>query len=83
MTGEDVRVIRGVMGETIAEFSARIGVNRKHLQEVETGARAVSPALHVRILRVIDCPEYQDNLRRIHEIPGEIRQILRGWGTRE
>lgn len=83
MNGEDIRMIRGVMGETIADFSARIGVNRKHLQEVETGARAVSPALHVRILRVIDCPEYQDNLRRIHEIPGEIRQILRGWGTWE
>ena len=83
MNGEDIRMIRGVMGETLAEFSARIGVSRTHLQGVESGVRAVSPALHVKILRVIDDPAYQANRRRIHDIPEETRRVLHGWGTWE
>lgn len=83
MNGDDIRMIRGVMGDTIAEFSARIGVSRTHLQGVESGVRAVSPALHVKILRVIDDPEYQANLRRIHDIPEETRRALHGWGIWE
>ena len=83
MNGEDIRMIRGVMGETAAEFADRIGVNKKHLSMVETGGRQVSPALHVKILRVIDGEDYQRNLRRIHDIPEETRRILRGWGIWE
>lgn len=83
MNGEDIRMIRGVMGDTIAEFSARIGVSRSHLQAAETGGREISPALHVKILRVIDGPQYQEKLRRIHAIPEETRSILRGWGIWE
>ena len=83
MNREDIRMIRGVMGDTIAEFSARIGVSRSHLQGVESGGRAVSPALNVKILRVIDDPAYQEKLRRIHALPDETRRVLHGWGIWE
>ena len=83
MTGNDIRAVRGVMGETGVEFAARLGISQRHLQVVETGGKPVSPALHVKVLRVIDGDDYQAKLRRIHDIPEETRRILRGWGIWE
>jgi DNA-binding transcriptional regulator YiaG len=79
MNGDDIRMIRGVMGDTIAEFSARIGVSRSHLQAVETGGKEISLPMHVKVLRVLDSPDYQAAIRRINDLPAETRKILRGY----
>ena len=79
MTGEDIRKIRGVMGETGTEFAARLGVSQRHLQAVETGGKEISLPMHVKVLRVLDSPDYQAAIRRINDLPAETRKILRGY----
>lgn len=75
MDGQDLKLIRSVLGLTRQEMADRLGVSASHLAHVEEGARDVSLPLHGRIMRIMRSDEFSRRTARLSDIRRELEHL--------
>lgn len=75
MDGQDLKLIRSVLGLTRQEMADRLCVSASHLAHVEEGARDVSLPLHSRIMRIMRSDEFSRRTTRLNDIGRELEHL--------
>lgn len=75
MDGQDLKLIRSVLGLTRQEMADRLCVSVSHLAHVEEGARDVSLPLHSRIMRILRSDEFSRRTTRLNDIGRELEHL--------
>lgn len=75
MDGQDLKLIRSVLGLTRQEMADRLCVRAGHIAHTEEGDRDVSIPLHGKIMRIMRSDEFERKMARIKDIKRELDRL--------